>query len=230
MDDALYIDIETIPGQAPGIKEELAKGISAPGQYKKAESIAEWEREQKPAAVEEAWLKTSFNGAFGEIVVVSFALGDDKICTLPTGDWKDPESEKALLISLNEALNEVIFPSGLLLTTVVGHNVSAFDLRFLLQRCIVKGVRPHPIIKRAAQARPWEADKVYDTMVQWAGVSGSISLDKLCKALGMPGKGDMDGSKVWPAVRDGNISKVIEYCPDDVAKVRSIHKRMTFQG
>ena len=40
----------------------------------------------------------------------------------------------------------------------------------------------------AAQAKPWELEKVYDTMIQWAGVGKTVSLDKLCRALGLPGK------------------------------------------
>lgn len=229
IDDALYIDIETIPGQRPGIREEIAKGINAPGQYKKPESIAEWERDQKPALVEEAWLKTSFNGAIGEIVVASFAVGDGDVVTITTEDWQNPASEAAMLRKLAEAIGDCIPNAHIVGMPVVGHYVTGFDLRFIAQRSIIHGVRPHPILARAAQAKPWEMDKVFDTMVQWAGVGNSISLDKLCKAMGIPGKGDMDGSKVWPAVRDGRIAEVAAYCPDDVRKVRAVHRRMTFQ-
>ena len=38
----------------------------------------------------------------------------------------------------------------------------------------------------------------------------------------------MDGSKVWDAVKNGEIDKVAEYCRDDVDKLRQIHKRMMF--
>lgn len=90
-------------------------------------------------------------------------------------------------------------------------------------------MQPHPILARAALARPWEIDKVFDTMVVWAGHGNSISLDRLCRALGLPGKGYMDGSKVWAAVRDGRIADVIAYCPEGVRKVRDVHRRMTFK-
>ena len=55
-----------------------------------------------------------------------------------------------------------------------------------------------------------------------------ISLDKLCKALGLPGKGEIDGSKVWDYVRDGRIAEVADYCADDVRKVWAVYQRMTF--
>ena len=56
----LIFDIETIPSQHPDARAQARASIKPPGTLKKAESIAEWERESKPGAVEEAWLKTSF--------------------------------------------------------------------------------------------------------------------------------------------------------------------------
>lgn len=44
----IYFDLETIPGQAPGLLEEFAKKVTAPAQYKKPESIAEWLKECSP--------------------------------------------------------------------------------------------------------------------------------------------------------------------------------------
>ena len=64
--------------------------------------------------------------------------------------------------------------------------------------------------------------------MQWAGVGNRVSLDKLCKALGLPGKGEIDGSKVWDYVRDGRIAEVADYCADDVRKVWAVYRRMTF--
>ncbi len=112
---------------------------------------------------------------------------------------------------------------------MVGHNVASFDLRFLVQRYIINGIRPHPVIARAAQAKPWESDKVFDTMVQWAGAGNRISLDKLCLGLGIPSpKGDLDGSKVWEWVQAGRIAEVADYCGRDVEAVQAVYQRMTF--
>jgi len=94
---------------------------------------------------------------------------------------------------------------------------------------MVNKVRPHPIIARAAQARPWESDKVYDTMIQFAGVGNRISLDKLCLAFGMEGKGDISGADVWPMWQAGKHVEIAEYCLSDVRKTREVYKRMTFR-
>ena len=53
------------------------------------------------------------------------------------------------------------------------------------------------------------------------------SMDRICRALGIPGKGDFDGSMVattWPV----DPEKVIAYCKDDVERTRQMYKRLTF--
>lgn len=227
MDNVLFLDIETIPTQRSDVREYIAASVEHPGNISKPETIAAWNAEKRPAAVEEAVNKTGLDGAFGQVCVVGIAGTHDEPVALYDANWQDG-GEAALLTSLNAELNRRVAPSDLFSVTVVGHNVSSFDLRFLLQRYIVNGIRPHQVIHRAAQAKPWEVDKVFCTMTQFAGVGNRISLDKLCLALGLPGKGDMDGSKVWPMVRDGMILKVVDYCKDDVRKTRAAYQRMTF--
>jgi 3'-5' exonuclease len=247
----LYLDIETIPAQRPDVLAEICEShmaeldaalnaITHPANYKDPVKIEEWNatvRQEKVAAlkdaheknVEEAYRKTGLDGSFGHIACVSFAYLDSEPEKLWTADWQDPSYERDLLMGLEDLLNDHIPTNMHRAVQVVGHNVAGFDLRFLVQRSIITGVRPHPIINAAAQAKPWELDRVYDTMIQWAGVGKTVSLDKLCKALGMPGKGDLDGSKVWDAIKNGRIAEVAEYCADDVRKVRAVHQRMTFQ-
>lgn len=248
----LYIDIETIPAQRPDVLEEIRAGkqaeldaslaaIAPPGNYKKQETIDEWMANEAPkiaaklrgafeAEVDESYRKTSFDGAFGQVCVIGYAVGDDEPVFLKADDLS-AASEVALLEAFSCALTDLIPANEVLSTTVVGHNVSAFDLRFLVQRHIINNVRPHMIIARAAQAKPWEQEKVFDTMIQWggAGAKAGGSLDKLCKALSIPSpKGAIDGSKVWDFVKAGEIGQVAEYCAKDVAATRAVHRRMTF--
>lgn len=228
----LYLDIETIPAQRPDVMEEIKATIKPPAVFKKPESIAEWMRTEGPGAAEEAYRKTGLDGAYGQICVVGLASnGNDPIaiCEL---DWQDPRAEQRILKALCGQLTEWIAPSETFTTCVIGHNVSAFDLRFLSQRSIINGIRPHTTLARAAQAKPWEGEKVFDTMVQWTGsASVRISLDKLCKALSIPTPKDgITGATVWDAVKDGRIGEVAAYCLRDVIATREAHKRMTFQS
>jgi hypothetical protein len=220
----ITLDIETVPTQRQDVRDYIAKTVTPPGNISKAETIAKWNEESRPAAVEEAVNKTGLDGAFGQVVCIGFDLHDtgepDAIYGLDEAD---------VLTRFNDALN-TIRPSDLMSTTIVGHNVAGFDLRFLAQRYIVNGIRPHQLIARAAQAKPWESEKVFDTMVQFAGVGNRISLDKLCLALGLPGKGDITGADVWPMVQAGKLAEVADYCKNDVRKTRAVFKRMTFAG
>lgn len=221
MYSTLILDIETIPTQSDDVRQYVASKVTHPGNISKAETIAKWNEESRPAAVAEAVAKTSLDGAFGQVVCIGIALGD----TEPTMIASLNEREN--LLGLNDVL-ENIPQKEYLFTLIVGHNVSAFDLRFLMQRFMVNQVKPHPIIVRAAQAKPWESDKVYDTMVQFAGTGNRISLDKLCLALGLPGKGDITGADVWPMVLAGKLDEVADYCANDVRKTRAVFQRMTF--
>jgi len=219
----IYIDIETIPTQRADVREYIATTVTHPGNISKAETIAKWNEESRPAAFQEAVAKTGLDGAFGQIVCIGYDLLDDGAPCVVSG-----LDEAMLLTQFNTVLRNELRESDAFSTTIVGHNVANFDLRFLLQRYMVNGIRPHPIIHRAAQAKPWEIEKIYDTMIQFAGVGKTISLNKLCMAFSLPGKGDIDGSMVWPMVQLGKLNEVAEYCKSDVFKTRAVFKRMVF--
>ena|SRR3990167_27192 len=248
----LIIDLETIPAQRPDVLEEISAdkqaaltadiaAVRPPGNYKKEETIVAWWADEAPkivdslkaafkADVEAAYRKTGLDGAFGQICVIGFALDDEAPRTVWSPEWARPECEREVLEDFYSVLTDLIPANHERMMTVVGHNVASFDLRFLVQRSIVNGVRPHRVIASAAQAKPWEADKVFDTMVQWSGIGNRIKLDKLCKVLSIQTpKTGIDGSQVWDFVKDGHIAEVADYCARDVAATRSVHKRLTFQ-
>ena len=221
---SIVIDIETIGTSRKDVIDYIAATVKPPATYKKAESIADWHKEQGPAAIAEAVAKTGLDGAFGQVVCIGYQLDDMESPFVLHG-----LNERELLESFTKMLTECITPSDVLATSVVGHNVSGFDLRFLMQRYIINSIRPPMVLKRAAEAKPWETEKVFDTMIQFAGVGNRISLDKLCLALSIQSpKGDMDGSKVGQYVADGRLEEVSEYCKRDVEATREVFKRMTF--
>jgi hypothetical protein len=110
------------------------------------------------------------------------------------------------------------------LPIVVAHSAD-FDIRMVWQRAKILGVTPP--IWWPIQFNRYRDDEVQDTMVMWSGHTDRISLDNLCVALGIPGKGDgLDGSQVWNAVQQGRAWDVFEYCGQDVERCRSVHKRL----
>jgi DNA polymerase elongation subunit (family B) len=215
----LYLDIETIPAQTEAAKERVASTVKPPAQMKKADTIAAWEKEQKAAAVEEAIAKTSFDGGMGHVCCIGFALNDGRIYS---ESIKTPMEEKTAIENFIEKINATR-QSDWSPLQIVGHFVAGFDVRFLTQRAIVLGVRLPAWWPK--DPKPWSRE-VFDTMAVWAGAKGSISLDALCFALGLEGKGDVDGSMVAQMFADGKHIEIAEYCRDDIERVRRVHQKM----
>jgi len=218
----LYVDIETIPAQSPEIHAAIAENVKPPAQMKKAETIAAWEASDKAQAVQDAIAKTSLDGTYGHICCVGFAVNDGAPDCRYLPDRYSPDLEAELLHDFFARVNEVgannPYP-----VCVVGHNVIGFDLRFIWQRAIILGVRVPGWFPR--DPRPW-GNEAFDTMIAFAGQRGTIGMDRLCRALGIEGKGEIDGSMVaslWEVRRSDDIAR---YCMDDVERTRAIHRRM----
>lgn len=214
----LYLDIETLPTANPAVMAEIEASITPPGSYKKPETIAEWERETKPGLVKEAIAKTSFSGAAGSICCVAWAWGSSDPQSLMVSGDRD---EASLLRSLSMVLASTR-PSGYEKPVIVGHYVAGFDLRFLWQRAFVLSVPLPSWFPR--DPKPW-SDAIHDTMTMWGGKE-SISLDDLCKALLIPGKGNMTGADVAGMWERDEREAVAAYCREDVRRVRAVHQRM----
>jgi hypothetical protein len=211
----LYLDIETLGTTDPAIIAEIASGITPPKTMTKPETIAAWEAETKPLIVADAVAKTSFNGALGSICVIGWAWDDEPARSISV----EKQSEGWMLRSW---VNMVVKGGDYGGKTVVGHNV-AFDIRFLWQRAFVLGVEMPRWFPR--ETKPWSRD-LFCTMHRWGGDRDYTDLDSLCKALGIPGKDDFDGSMVADAWAAGEVEKVASYCRADVERVRLIHRKM----
>lgn len=221
----IYFDIETIPCTWPGILEEFAAGVTPPATYKKPESIAAWLEENREAEAEAAWLKTSFDGGMGQICVIGWAVDDEPAMSMQVDDLS-AESEAQLLGHWFAWLTNCRSGTSGTRPVLVGHNHVGFDIPFLWKRAMVHGIKPPMWFPR--NPKPW-ADSVEDTMLLWdSNQRAGSSMDRLCRILGIEGKGDMDGSKVWPMVREGQIDLVAAYCKQDVERTRAMHRRMQF--
>ncbi len=219
----IYLDIETIPTQDQAVIDSIAEGITPPGNISKADTIAAWHAEKKPGLIEEAVAKTSFDGALGHIACASIAIDDEAPVVFYREDWKEEHAEMMVLGDLFGAIREAT-KGATRKPTFIGHNILEFDLRFIFQRAVILGVRPPACIP--FRAKPW-GDEVFDTMNAWGGRT-MVGMTKICRALGIEGKGDIDGSKVWEYVRTGRIAEVAAYCAQDVERTRAMYRRMTF--
>lgn len=219
----IYIDIETVPDQRTEARDEIAATIKPPAALKKAESIAEWERESKPAAIDEAWLRTALDGTYGQVAAIGYAIEDGETIVLTAHDLS-PRAEFELLDEFFGAMSLAGSVSHGTRPALVGHNLIGFDLPFLWRRAVIRSVRPPLWWPRTP--KPW-SDHVADTMLMWAGDRGTIGMDRLARALGMAGKSG-NGADVWPMVQAGRMDEVAAYCADDVRLTRAIHLRLIF--
>ena len=215
-----YFDIETIPCQAPEYLDDLRKTVAAPARLSKPESIEKWLHDNREKAAKESLEKTSFDGGRGHVCTISWAKNDGLIKTLHAHQISD---ERGIVKGFFESLD--LYHSE----TLVGHYITGFDIQFLTKRAIVLGVELPPNSAFPRDPKPW-GKGIHDTMTMWAGVRDRISLDALCNILGIPGKGDFDGSMVADAWANGRHKKIAEYCADDVSRTREIHKRFLKAG
>jgi hypothetical protein len=220
----IYLDIETIPNQSPEYRAKVRAGIKPPANYSKPETIAKWMDENAEAATDEAIAKTSFDPARGHIVCIGWAVDDCPSHSIVLENLKD---EGEMLASFFRCIDAQL-PANPGIVRFIGHYISGFDLRFIINRAIVLGVPVPPIIPR--EIKPWSQD-IFDTMVAWAGPKGTISQANLAEALGIDGnKSDFDGSQVAEAWLRGEHERIAEYCRGDVETVRAIHRKFQAVG
>lgn len=222
----IFLDIETIPAQDAQVRAEIIANIKPPATHKKQETIDAWMKENQESEGDAAWRKTSFDGALGHVCVIGWAIDDEPARELHISGIHDMPQEILLLAAFSAEIDKVCKARPNERPRFIGHNLIEFDLKFLFQRSIVLNVKPSQQIP--FNCKPWD-DSVYDTMQRWGAQRGS-SLDKITKACGLDGKGDIDGSMVWDYAKDGRIAEIAEYCKADVDLTRNLYKRMTFQS
>ena len=196
----LFFDIETIPAH------ENNHGVLREIYNKKSTQDKDFEK---------YLAQTSFDGGFGRIACLSYAINDGPIKTL-SGD-----EQKILEDFWSVAKNINLF---------VGFNIMEFDLRFIYQRCIVLGVKPSVELNFAR----YRNNPIYDIMHEWKkwNMNASISLDTLAKILSLPSSkgGEIEGKDVAKAYADGRIEEICKYCEKDVELTRKVYKKMIFEN
>jgi 3'-5' exonuclease len=217
----LFLDIETLPPQGGEHYTRIRDAIKAPGQYKKAESIAEWMAANADAMAHEEFSKLGLDGLYGQVCVIGFAVNDGHVTCI---DTRAIDERQAIVAAFETIRIDSADPSGSYRScSVVGHNID-FDLRFLMQRAVRYGISVPPCLRQA-----FDPDKgrynTFDTMKAWAGFKGWTKLKDMSRELFGDEGADIDGAdvaKVWAT----DPGKVVEHCRQDVERVRRLYKAM----
>lgn len=226
----ITFDVETLPCDDSKIIDEFAKNITPPGNIKLPASIEKWHQESGAQALADMVSKTSFDGIYGRIACIAWQMDDGEVFST-----EDHDDEPTILRKFYGAVEQAIsvtYQKGIGSNPLImcGHNIAGFDLPFLKARSIILGIKPPPGILRCMNAKPWDAC-IADAMLMWNSDNQKrASMEKLCRAFGITGKGDFDGSMVAEEWLHGSREKVIEYCRDDVRRTREIYKRITFRS
>lgn len=210
--EPMFVDIETTCTADPAVIERLSAKIKPPGNISKAETIAKWEAESRPAAVAEAVARTALSGSYGSIIAIGVAVADG-FPTVATGDEAD-----ILRLFMAQPVDHGCFPK------LVGHNLTGFDLPFIRQRCIVLGVKLAYWFPR--DVKPW-SDNLCDTQVAWAGVRDYISLSELAAVLGIEVAPTISGAEVPGAYAAGDMDSVVAHCMEDVRVTREVYRKIS---
>lgn len=227
----IIIDLETAPSQQLGARELVRASIKPPGTLKKPESIAAWWANEADAAVEDAYRRQSLDGGLaGEVISIA-------ACTPDGRQWvrcrTQEEKESELLLAFGAQVESWIDQDARAVAEgfnyaqdpfLIAHN-AAFDLGFLWRRCIVNGVRlPFKVPGPMARA----GQHYGDTMSAWAGYGNRVSLDALCRALGVPSPKDngMDGSQVFDAWLAGEHERIAQYNLADAVATLAVWERL----
>ena len=216
----LFVDVETLPTADPAVLTEIASSVTPPGNYKKAETIAEWEATTKPALVLEKLAETALNPLHGELLTIAFAFDDGPVFVLCRTTRAYPEAK---LLTEFFGRIEPHLAKGV---KWIAHN-APFDLGFLRNRAIVCAVSAGVCVP--ADPAPWD-DAVFDTMTAWAGRRGRVGLKKLARALSIPVYDDTTGADVARLFAEGRIIDIEGHCVSDVQTTRAVWRRLMFEA
>ncbi|MGH8709799.1 MAG: ribonuclease H-like domain-containing protein [Burkholderiales bacterium] len=219
----IFVDIETLPAVNPAVTD-LQAVHSAPT------AIAPPEHRPDPLK-DEAQLKTSLNGDFGRILCIGYVdvtvrgeiergvIGWDT-------DLKTFHCNERMILTEFWQRMRAFRPN---IDRIVGHNIFDFDLKFILKRSIIHGVRPTVDLSFAR----YRNQPIFDTMCEWERWSygPKASLDTLAKALGLESSKQegVNGSQIYNLFQAGEHRKIRDYCLKDVELTRAIYKRMVFE-
>lgn len=244
--DYLYCDIETKSHGEPDFeslktKDELAKEIPitdkevrklAPKSYKNKEVVDKWVKEKIDKNKEEleivyqkqiddydaAFRKKALNSLESDLVCVSLAFNDKEPTIIEYN-----KDEKVMLLEMDKWIKANL---GMKRYAVVwvAHNIP-FDILRLWHRVVKYQVED---LMDTLPIEKWSKRRE-DTNELFNGYfyGKYTSLDDMCRFLGLPGKGDVDGGAVHDLFLEGKLDVIYDYCMNgDVRKLRMAHRMM----
>lgn len=214
MKDIVYFDIETAPLMTPVLERKL-RDIKPPKNYKDADKIAAFVREENEAILERAAL-SPLTGQVAALTVLKH--GEDK----PFVKTLIQFSEADLIRSFWDMCPSASVGSFRL----CGFNIHDFDIPFLVQRSWALGIKVPMELVGDGFSRHYMPFWLVDLRKVW-GLSSPKpegSLSDICLHLGF-GPKIGNGKDFFPTLQT-DPGKAIEYCVDEILKMRLVAQRL----
>ena len=214
----LVVDVETLPTERAMAEPYPELTRNPPGNFTKPETIAGW-RERDRIAWQEDRIKTySLNPRQGRIC----CLGWWQEGATAVGGFtaRGETDEKALL----EGFWDRIASSSPLVTFN-----GSFDLRFILVRAIVHGLKPPEGYQIANWFRRYSTSPHFDCRAVLTGWDDRQpgTLQDWALAFGIPIAGPLiSGSQVYEAALAGRWNDIAAHCLDDVRITRELYLKL----
>ena len=195
----LILDIETVPDVERWARPETPDGVEPPFPPTWAHRIV---------VLGYLWLDHDYR--LSRLGV----MGD------PPGEASADDRERALL----ETFSSVV---GNARPVLVTYNGRSFDLPVIALRSLCHAV-PLGWYYRDREVRDRRSDGGHLDLCDWLADHGAVragKLDALTRLIGLPGKGDINGSQVEGLVRSGQLELVQKYCLGDVVQTALLFLR-----
>jgi predicted PolB exonuclease-like 3'-5' exonuclease len=125
----------------------------------------------------------------GRVLAIGFAVDDGSVQIL---HGNQPGDEERILIEFWRLWSTEEWANS----EVVGFNIISFDLAFLQRRSWHHGIKVPADLIYTACDRKWVQKRILDLMVLWKCGDYKekfITLDRLARFMGIPGKDGLDG-------------------------------------
>ena len=216
-DPILIFDIETVP-DVEGLRKLYELGPD-----ESAETIAEIAFHKRRQKTGNDFLPLHLQ----RVVAIACALRDrDQFKVWSLGS--ETTSEKELIQRFFDGIEKYT-------PQIVSWNGGGFDLPVLHYRSLINGVVAPRYWDMGEDDRDFKWNNyisryhsrhldLMDLLALYQP-RANAPLDELAQLIGLPGKLGMDGSKVWEAFSNGQISGIRNYCETDVANTYLVYLR-----
>ena len=160
----------------------------------------------------------------GMLLSVDEVQGSAKNKVLWFGNFGTPDDEISIILEFLKMCDDEM-------PDLISYNGRGFDLPVIEHRCMRWGIQAPFLFEWNLRNRFKEQGHMdlQDILTNF-GASFRSKLSDICVALGMPGKMEVDGSKVDEMISEGKQEEVDSYCLCDVAEtawllIRFLHLR-----